>query len=78
MHRAGAEPCPDALLRHPAAGPFPDAEAARLIAQATFGPTSDDIAHLRPVGYSAWLDEQVATTTNVRALVVTFATVIFP
>ncbi len=55
---------PDALLRHgfesAADGPYSDAEAARFLAQATFGPTLDDIAHLRAVGYRAWLDEQFA------------------
>jgi hypothetical protein len=41
-----------------AAGPFNDADAARFLAQATFGPTDADIAHLRAVGYQAWLVEQ--------------------
>ncbi|MBN8726265.1 MAG: DUF1800 domain-containing protein [Xanthomonadales bacterium] len=53
---------PDAMLRHgfeaPADGPTSDAEAARFLAQATFGPTLEDIAHLRAVGYRAWIDEQ--------------------
>ena len=35
-------------------------EAARFLAQATFGPTLDDIAHLQQVGYRGWLDEQFA------------------
>ena len=55
---------PDALLRHgfegAADGPWSDAEAARFLAQATFGPTLDDIAHLRAIGYRAWIDEQFA------------------
>lgn len=39
--------------------PLPtDNEAARFLAQATFGPTLVDIAHLRSIGYQAWLDEQ--------------------
>ena len=42
------------------AGPFTDADAARFLAQATFGPTNADIAHLRAVGYEAWLAEQFA------------------
>ena len=42
------------------AGPFNDAAAARFLAQATFGPTLADIAHLRAIGYRAWLDEQFA------------------
>ncbi|WP_187313356.1 DUF1800 domain-containing protein [Lysobacter capsici] len=36
-----------------------DAEAARFLAQATFGPTLEDIARLRQIGYSAWINEQV-------------------
>lgn len=55
---------PDQVMRHgfesAADGPYSDAEAARFLAQATFGPTLDDIAHLREVGYRAWLDEQLA------------------
>jgi uncharacterized protein (DUF1800 family) len=40
------------------AGPAHDADAARFLSQATFGPTDADIAHLRAVGYVTWLDEQ--------------------
>ena len=52
MLRYGFEPI--------AAGPFTDTEAARFLAQATYGPTLADIAHLRQVGYNAWFDEQFA------------------
>ncbi len=52
-------------MEGPAAGPFNDADAARFLAQATFGPTDADIAHLRALteanngaGYQAWLNEQ--------------------
>ena len=45
---------PIALPRRPET----DAEAARFLAQATFGPTLADIAYLRQVGYEAWLNEQ--------------------
>lgn len=55
---------PDAGMRNgfePAgAGPFSDDEAARFLTQATFGPTFDAIAHLRAIGYTAWLNEQFA------------------
>jgi uncharacterized protein (DUF1800 family) len=55
---------PDALLHDgfegAALGPFTDADASRFLAQATFGPTDADIAHLRTVGYQAWLNEQFA------------------
>ncbi len=37
-----------------------DAEAARFLAQATFGPTLEDIAHLKAIGYTAWINEQFA------------------
>lgn len=39
--------------------PATDAEAARFLAQATFGPTRADIAYLRQVGYKKWIDEQL-------------------
>lgn len=44
------------------AGPASDSDASRFLAQATFGPTDADIAHLRSIGYQAWLDEQFAAT----------------
>ena len=44
----------------PSAGPYNDADASRFLAQATFGPTDADIAHLRAVGYQGWLNEQFA------------------
>jgi len=40
--------------------PANDQEAARFLTQATFGPTPADVAHLKSVGYSAWIDEQLA------------------
>ncbi|HET8941861.1 MAG TPA: DUF1800 family protein [Rudaea sp.] len=43
-----------------AAGPATDADAARFLAQATFGPSASDIAHLRLVGYQGWFNEQFA------------------
>ena len=36
------------------------AEAVRFLRQATFGPTDADVAHLKAIGYSAWIDEQIA------------------
>lgn len=35
-------------------------EAARFLAQATFGPVDADIDRLMAIGYSAWIDEQLA------------------
>src|SRR5690606_37744750 len=58
---AGVRPAP------PMSGPSPalreatsDAAAARFLAQATFGPTLEDIERVRKVGYRTWLDEQFA------------------
>jgi len=57
---------PDALfhdgLEGVSAGPFTDSDAARFLAQATFGPTDADISHLRTIGYQAWLTEQFGAT----------------
>ncbi|MBV6413265.1 MAG: hypothetical protein OMOMHJEC_01077 [Xanthomonadales bacterium] len=39
--------------------PASDAEAARFLTQATFGPTRAEIARLRGIGYDQWLDQQL-------------------
>lgn len=55
---------PDPMFHHGFealdAGPRSDADAARFLAQTTFGPTAADIQHLRDIGYRAWFDEQLA------------------
>jgi uncharacterized protein (DUF1800 family) len=38
--------------------PASDAEAARFLTQATFGPTRAEIARLRGIGYGQWLEQQ--------------------
>jgi uncharacterized protein (DUF1800 family) len=40
--------------------PAGDAEAARFLTMATFGPTPAEIAHLRAVGYTQWFAQQLA------------------
>jgi uncharacterized protein (DUF1800 family) len=40
--------------------PESDEAAAYFLTQASFGPTADEIARLRTIGYTAWLDEQRA------------------
>jgi uncharacterized protein (DUF1800 family) len=37
-----------------------NADAARFLGQATFGPTVADIAHLQSLGFAGWLSEQFA------------------
>jgi len=40
--------------------PATDAEAARFLTQATFGPTLAEIARLRGIGYGQWLEQQLS------------------
>lgn len=44
--------------------PQTDAEAAKFLTQATFGPTYASVAHLRKVGYTSWLAEQKRTAPS--------------
>ncbi len=68
MHARAQSHWPDANFHDSfdgvANGPSNDADAARFLAQATFGPTAADIAHLRVVGYQGWLNEQFAATAS--------------
>ncbi len=43
---------------NPPAGANPSADLTRFLEQATWGPTSADLAHLQAKGIAAWLDEQ--------------------
>ncbi|MCW5632514.1 MAG: DUF1800 domain-containing protein [Rubrivivax sp.] len=60
----GSSPSPSpAPAPAPAPGPEKPAtrdEAARFLAQATFGPVDADIDRLMDIGYAAWIDEQFA------------------
>src|ERR1700754_3525262 len=65
---APATPPPDdpALVLDPFTGPASDADAVRFLEQATWGPTAADIAHVKAVGFMAYLNEQFNTpVTNV-------------
>ena len=44
--------------------PASDAEAARFLTMATFGPTAAEIAHLRSVGYDQWIEQQLSMPTT--------------
>jgi uncharacterized protein (DUF1800 family) len=48
----------------PPPGAISRSEAARFLAQATFGPTDADISRLQALGYSAWIDEQLTTARS--------------
>lgn len=41
--------------------PRTDSEAHRFLVQATFGPRAEDIAQVRRIGYSQWMDGQFAS-----------------
>lgn len=49
--------------------PPSDAEAARFLTQATFGPTPAEITRLRQIGYRRWLDEQLDPSRTPATLV---------
>ncbi len=49
------------------AKPTTDEEAARFLLQAQFSASRSDIAHLRSIGYAAWLDEQKAAPRDITA-----------
>ncbi len=54
----------DSGFDHRNEGPYSDADAARFLTQATFGPTLAEIARLRAIGYNTWLAEQAAATPS--------------
>jgi uncharacterized protein (DUF1800 family) len=51
---------PGAVVEKPASRE----QAARFLTQATFGPTDADIDRVMAIGYSAWIDEQLAKPTS--------------
>jgi uncharacterized protein (DUF1800 family) len=61
-----------------AAGPATDNDAARFLAQATFGPSPSDIARLRSVGYTGWLNEQFAAPASTGTPYLDWFLVAFP
>lgn len=44
--------------------PGSDAEAARFLTMATFGPTEEEISRLRGIGYAQWIQQQLAMPTT--------------
>jgi uncharacterized protein (DUF1800 family) len=58
-------PADPPLVPDPYTGAASDADAVRFLEQATWGPTSADIAHVKSVGFVAYLNEQFsAPVTN--------------
>lgn len=51
-------PADPPLVPDPFTGPATDADAVRFLEQATWGPTAADIAHVKSVGFMAYLNEQ--------------------
>ena len=60
-------PADQPLVPDPYTGPVSsDADAVRFLEQATWGPTATDLAHVKQVGFMAYLNEQFnAPVTNV-------------
>ena len=46
--------------------PTSDAEAARFLTMATFGPNAADIDQLKRLGYSAWIEQQLSLPTTLQ------------
>lgn len=46
------------------AGEISDEEAGRFLAQATFGPTEGEIARVKQLGFSGWIDDQFTRAAN--------------
>ena len=59
-------------------GPSTDNDAARFLVQATFGPSPNDITHLRQVGYQGWLNEQFAASASTQTQYLDWFLVAFP
>jgi uncharacterized protein (DUF1800 family) len=51
---------PSSLAQGAVDRPASTLEAGRFLAQATFGPTGDDIERLMKAGYGSWIDQQLA------------------
>ncbi|HSS19553.1 MAG TPA: DUF1800 domain-containing protein [Pyrinomonadaceae bacterium] len=70
----GAVPTPAPATPPPADVPFvpdsytgqvsSDADAVRFLEQATWGPTAADIAHVKAIGFKAYLDEQFSAPVS--------------
>jgi uncharacterized protein (DUF1800 family) len=54
-------PADPPLVPDPFTGPVSDADGIRFLEQASWGPTAADLAHLKAVGYKAYLNEQFTT-----------------
>lgn len=58
-------PADSPLVADPYTGPATDADAVRFLEQAAWGPTAADLAHVKAVGFQAYLTEQFsAPVTN--------------
>lgn len=47
-------------------GPQTDKDAARFLTQASFGPTTSEVASVRAVGYPAWIEAQLAVAATLQ------------
>ncbi|MEP6740950.1 MAG: DUF1800 domain-containing protein [bacterium] len=59
-------------------GPASDADAVRFLEQATWGPTAADIAHVKSVGFLAYLNEQFSAPVTNSAKGSNYPDLVFP
>ncbi|MGI9066089.1 MAG: DUF1800 domain-containing protein [Pyrinomonadaceae bacterium] len=58
-------PADQPMIPDPYTGPSTDADSVRFLEQATWGPTSAEVARVKAMGFKAYLDEQLnAPVTN--------------
>ncbi|MCX6595796.1 MAG: DUF1800 family protein [Acidobacteria bacterium] len=57
---AGAQAAASVTIQAPAPVALPNLSHARFLEQAAFGPTASDLQQVGQLGYSAWIDQQLA------------------
>ena len=71
-------PADPPLVPDPFTGPASDADAVRFLEQTTWGPTAADIAHVKSVGFMAYLNEQFSAPVTNPAKGSNYADLTFP
>lgn len=63
---------PTGAIRWSQVGPISRQDASRFLTQATFGPTTTDVARLQTLGYEGWLREQLSKPAPLQSHVAYF------
>jgi uncharacterized protein (DUF1800 family) len=71
-------PADAALVPDPYTGPATDADTVRFLEQASWGPTSAEVARVKAMGFMAYLDEQFGLTPANAAKASNYPDLVFP